>query len=83
MKELITRLKLPMSDFWKRFQRLCIIMAIVIPSTGELAELLNYIPEGYIPVWIKSIVGTLITLGILIPKFTVASKEELKKELEK
>lgn len=77
VKEIFKRWNLPMSSFWKKFQRICIALAVVIPSTGELAEYMSFLPEGFIPVWFKSIIGIMILLGILIPKLTV---DETKKD---
>lgn len=83
VKELKERWKLPMDKFWKNVQRFCIAVAIVIPSTTELATYFHWLPEGAISDSIKTIGGIIITLGILIPKFTVANKEELDKKLNK
>lgn len=79
--KLIERWNKPMDKFWKKFQRICIILALVIPTTGELGEYLHFLPEGSISTTIKSIIGMLITLGIIIPKFTIAN-EQLKDKKE-
>ncbi len=69
-----------MDVFWKKVQRTCIALAVVIPSTAELAIYTEFLPAGVIPDWVKTLVGGMIMLGVLIPKFTV--HENLKDQVK-
>lgn len=78
--DLLTRIKLPMNKFWKKFQKLCVVLAFVVPTTGELGTYFHFIPEGTITNSIKATLGIMILLGILLPKLSVdsESKDKLK-----
>lgn len=83
IKEIKTRFSLPMHSTWKMVQRLCIIFVGVVPTTTELSEYYGFFPEGTIPQWIKVIVGSVMFIGIVGPKFTVEDNKQLQDSLKK
>ncbi len=83
LNEVVLRLKMPMNRAWKKIQRFCITIAIIVPTSAELGEYFGFFPEGAIPIWVKQVIGVIITLGILIPKFTVNNNDELNKRIKR
>ena len=77
MKELLLRLKLPMNNFWKTFQRWCAILFVIFPTANTLATALDFFPEGFIPTWVKGTIGGMLFMGFILPQLTVANAQVL------
>lgn len=49
------------------------ILAVVVATVGEGGEYLQWIPPGFIPVWVKTGVALILLAGAAYGKLTVKS----------
>lgn len=51
--------------------KICAIAGVIITVVGESATYMHFIPEGFIPVWVKGTIGVIALAGVVIGKLTV------------
>lgn len=58
----------------KWLMKLSAIAGIAIASCTQYAEYANYIPDGFIPTWLKGLIGIVALGGVIAGKLTVEKK---------
>ncbi len=74
---LIERWHATETEAGKLIMKIAALAGTIIAATGEAAEYFNFIPQGFIPDWVKGAIGILALSGVVGGKLT-AKKDEVK-----
>jgi hypothetical protein len=76
LNEIRLRIIAPMNTFWKRFQKVCVGMALAIPTAQILDSYFDILPKTITFQTIKAFTLGMLIMGTIIPYLT--TKEPIK-----